>query len=418
MSVEELKKKYYGVEEYYLTFVDLYRDFTENEIMPRRRDLDGGPFRRDEELALRTFDELQKGLIDLGVQRAWFPPEVGGLGMPMVMEFATPALEELARGDVGLAVSVAIPAWVSLAAINAPNERVMREFGPLICGDEIYRTCFAMTEPAGGCNIEDPAQVGRTIQTTAKLDGDEWVINGQKLWPSGSGDANVYMTVCTTDPNKGEEGIALIYVPRETPGLSFGPREPKMGMIYTDFNGAIYYDDVRVPKYYRASDEPGRDAELFHDALSIGRIGSAALALGPAQATLEIVTEYTKNRYIVGRQVRERSMHAGMIADMAIAIEASRAYYLQVAKMYNQPEIYGRWGGTYLHGKGSGAKVFAADTAVMVTNKAMELMGSMGYAEEMHVEKYLRDVKIIQLWEGGAQLGRLDMVRSFYPVQW
>lgn len=417
MSVGELRKKYVGVADHYLQFIDVYRDFVDREIMPRRRDLDGGKFRKDEELALRTFEELHKGLIELGVQRGFFPTEVGGMGMPLSFELAVPTIEELARGDNGLAMHLLIPMWAFMAAIFAPNERVLRDFGPIICGSELSCACLAMTEPAGGCNLEDPSQCGRTIQTTARLDGDSWVINGQKLWPSASGIANVYMTVCTTDASKGDEGIALIYVPREAPGLTFGPREAKMGMIYTDYNGAVYYDDVRVPKEYRASG-PGRDAELFHEALAMGRIGSAALALGPAQATLEIVIEYAKDRYIVGKQVRERSMHAGIIADMAIAVEASRAYYIQVTKMFDQSEIFGKWGEPYLHGKASGAKVLASDTAVMVTNRAMELMGSMGYCEDMHVEKYLRDGKVIQLVEGGGQLGRLDMARSLYPVQW
>ena len=225
------------------------------------------------------------------------------------------------------------------------------------------------------------------------------------------------MTVCTTDANKGEEGIALIYVPRDTPGLSFGPPEAKMGVVYTEYNGPIYYEDVRVPKEYRAAG-PVTDAEIFHDTLAVGRIGTCALALGPAQGAFEIAVEYTKQRYIVGKQVRERSMHAGILADMAISLEAARSYYVQVCKMFDQPEVYGRMGGSYLHGKASGAKIFACDTAVMVTNRAMELMGSMGCSEEMHVEKYLRDAKVMQLVEGGGQLGRLDMARSFYPFQW
>ncbi|RPJ62538.1 MAG: acyl-CoA dehydrogenase [Dehalococcoidia bacterium] len=225
------------------------------------------------------------------------------------------------------------------------------------------------------------------------------------------------MTLCTTDASKGDEGVAIIYVPRETPGLSFGPPEAKMGLVYTEYNGAIYYDDVRVPKEYRAAG-PGIDSELLHDILTVGKIGTAALALGPAQAAFEIALEYTKSRFIVGKQVRERSMHAGMIADMAIALESARAYYIQVAKMMDRPDLYGRLGTPFMHGKASGAKVLACDTAIMVTNKAMELMGSMGCSEGMHVEKYLRDTKIMQLVEGGAQLARLDMARSFYPFEW
>ena len=160
----------------------------------------------------------------------------------------------------------------------------------MFCEDTPRCGCLAITEPAGGCNIEDAAEHGLTIRTTAKLEGDEWVINGEKMWPSGASVADIYCVVCTTDPKLKEEGLALIYVPRDTPGISFGKPEDKMGMKVTDVNAAIYFDNVRVPMEYRAGG-PGVDWQLFRNNISWGRLSSAPMALGNAQAVLEIVTE-------------------------------------------------------------------------------------------------------------------------------
>jgi alkylation response protein AidB-like acyl-CoA dehydrogenase len=252
--------------------------------------------------------------------------------------------------------------------------------------------------------------------TSARLDGNEWVINGTKRWPSEAGVAEVYLIVCTTDPeHQSDEGIALIYVPAATPGLSFGKPENKMGMRYTDVNADIYLDEVRVPKEYRAAG-PGEDCRLLRHVLSWGRLVSAPNAVGNAQAVFEIVVDYTGNRFYGGKQVREHSMQASIIADMAIAIESARAYYLMVSSMFDNRKIYGDHASDSMIAKASAAKVYAADVTVKVCNMAMELMGSYGYSKDFHVEKYLRDSKIIQLWAGGSHAARLDVARGYYPI--
>ncbi len=253
-----------------------------------------------------------------------------------------------------------------------------------------------------------------TIRTTAKLEGDEWVINGEKVWPSGASIADLYCVVCTTDPKQREEGLALIYVPKDTPGLSFGKPEDKMGMKITDVNTAIYFDNVRVPKEYRAG-KAGLDWKLFRNNISWGRLTSAPMTLGNAQAVLEIVTGYTATRSYGGKPVRNHSLQASMIADMAIGIESARALYLSVAATFNNRKKFGNPGDDFLMARASAAKAYACDVTEMVCNRAMELMGSYGYVREYHVEKYLRDSKIIQLWLGGGQLARLDVAQSYYP---
>ena len=383
------------------------RDYIDREVMPVRMQI-------DEDRAV--FDKCYEGLVKLGIQKRGYSTRYGGLAIRSAI-IVNAITEEIARGDCGLALHTLICPWIMGQAMGARNMTILDKYMPILCQDKPFTCCMALTEPAGGANIEDPAQHGRTIRTIARLEGDEWVINGEKMWPSGASIADLYGVVCTTDPNLGEEGVAFIYVPADTPGLSFGKPEDKMGMKLSDINTAIYFDNVRVPREYRASMEPGADWRLLCNALSWGRLTSAPQAIGAAQAVLEIVIEYTGNRFYSGKAVRQHTLQAAMLADMAIAVESARAYYLHVSAMFNNRDRYGLPGGDFLLAKASAAKVYACDVTEMVCGKAMELMGSYGYAREFHVEKYLRDSKIIQLWEGGPQLARLDAARGYYSME-
>lgn len=387
-----------------LAFLTVIRKYVDNEMMPVRLKL-------DEDYSV--FEKVYEGLVKLGIQKRGFSPEYGGLGIRSATTVCA-ITEELSRGDSGVSLHSLIIPWCLAGAMGARNKVLMDKFIPMFCGETPRCGCLAITEPAGGCNIEDAAEHGLTIRTRARLDGNEWVINGEKMWPSGASIADLYCVVCTTDPNQKEEGMALIYVPKDTPGLSFGKAEEKMGMKVTDVNTAIFFDNVRVPAAYRAGG-PGVDWQLFRANIGWGRLTSAPMTLGNAQAVLEIVIEYTKNRFYGGKSVRNHSLQAAMIADMAIGIESARAFYLSVAAMFNNRKKYGNPGEDYLMARASAAKVYACDVTETVCNRAMELMGSYGYARDYHVEKYLRDSKIIQIWLGGGQLGRLDVAQSYYP---
>ncbi len=387
-----------------LALLTTIRKYIDREVMPVRMQMD-----EDYE----AFRKAYEGLVKLGVQKRGFSPKYGGLGIRSAATICAIS-EEIARGDSGLSLHALIVPWCLAAAMGARNTAVMDKFIPMFCDDTPRCGCLALTEPAGGCNIEDGAEHGMTVRTRAEPDGDEWVINGEKMWPSGAGVADLYCVVCTTDPKQKEEGLALIYVPKGTPGLTFGKPEDKMGMKVTDVNAAIYFDNVRVPKEYRAGG-PGLDWKLFRNNISWGRLTSAPMTLGNAQAVLEIVTEYSATRAYGGKPVRNHSLQAAMIADMAIGIESARAFYLSVAAMFNNRKKFGAIGGDYMLGRASAAKVYACDVTETVCNRAMELMGSYGYVRDYHVEKYLRDSKIIQLWLGGGQLARLDVAQSYYP---
>jgi alkylation response protein AidB-like acyl-CoA dehydrogenase len=273
--------------------------------------------------------------------------------------------------------------------------------------------CLALTEPAGGCNIEDSIQQGRTIRTIANLEGEEWVINGQKLWPSNAGEAEVYITLCTTDPELGNDGITILFVPKDTPGLSFGEPEGKMGLTFTDVNAAIFFEDVRVPKDYCCGAPGGEGAEILHT-ITNGRLEDGPLSIGAAQAALETVIEYTGERYIQGKPVRDQSMHAGILGEMAAQVQNARASYMYAASMLDRPEEHGAPNSSLQIARASAVKMYTTQVAIEVILKAIELMGAAGYSAEYHVERYLRDVVMVRLWVGGPQLSSLDVARSHY----
>ncbi|MCP4752532.1 MAG: hypothetical protein GY866_16700 [Proteobacteria bacterium] len=418
VSILDLRKKYLGAPDATdedMQIVQAVREYVDKEIMPRRQDLDGG-WHRDEKLARETFEKVHQGLVDIGAQRAMWPEDFGGLGVSSAA--FEMMIEEISRGDAGLATHMGIINWVMLPAGRGGNMDVMMELIPKICDDKAHGCCMAITEPSGGANSEDPTQHGRTIQTIAKLEGDEWVINGHKIWPSGASVADIaYCVVCTTDPELGDDGVALIYVPPDAEGMSFSKPFQKMGMCWTDTNTEIFFENVRVPKKNRAAG-PVEDGKILHDIVGYGRSGTCGFALGAAQACFETVLDWTKNREIAGRPVRARSLHAGILGEMAQKIESARAYSMQVSRMVRSPELYGLPGEPFLLSKCSAAKEYACDVSVWVANKTMELMGSYGYAFDYNVEKYLRDIKILQLWLGGPQRAILDTALGYYSFEW
>jgi len=392
---------------------DLARDFTNQEIMPVRQKIDDD---EDHEV----IGQIMQGLSNIGFMKAVFPEKYGGSDIHSAITMVL-TLEEIARGDSGIAVALACCGWSFMPAIWANNQAVLDHFGPIFCGDDLRIGCFNMTEPGGssggsGCDIENPGMQGRKIATRAVLKGNKWVLNGQKIWATNSGIADAYLMVCTTDPQMGDEGVALIYVPGDAKGLSFGKFERKSGMA-ADRNTTTYLEDVTVPKEFRVSG-PGEDAKYFHANLSLGRLCSAAMAVGNAQGAFETVLDFTSDRVVgkAAKPIRDHSVCASMLADMAIGIETARITHLSASYRFDHPEEYGAIESLQQLSSASIAKVYAADMAVMVTNRAMELMGSYGYVRECDAEKYWRDCKIIQLWEGGAQLGRFDVCRAFWDL--
>ncbi|MBW2060733.1 MAG: acyl-CoA/acyl-ACP dehydrogenase [Deltaproteobacteria bacterium] len=385
------------------------RKFVDQEIMPVRDKIDD-----DTDHVL--INEILSKLDALGLFQAGSRSDEGGDAPRPTFVTNCIVIEEMSRGDAGIGMVAVISGWAMAPAITVRNREVMELFQSMAQKKSPCLACFAMTEPASGCDVENlPELHGRTIATRAVQDGDYWVINGAKRFPSSAGVSSLYCVACQADPEKGEEGIALIYVPADVKGLSFGKFEMKAG-LQADRNADIFFDDVRVPLSYRASG-PGRDAELLKSNLTNGRVGTAAAAIGVAKATFEEVLKYTGERVVAGKPIREHSIAAGILAEMAMGIEIAQAHCLQAAYMLSHPEEFGPPHSDAMLCQASITKNYATEMAIMVTNKAMELMGSYGYIRDYHVEKYWRDVKELQLWLGGAQLGRFDVVRGYYPYK-
>ncbi len=364
---------------------------------------------------------LKEVLVDLGLNSAFFPFEVGGADMPEPMALMNVFAEELARIDAGFATACICSVWGMVPILFKPhrNMKLLEEFGPKFCGEELYIGCHAMTESAGGADIENIGQMkGKTIQTTATLDGDDWIINGSKMWPTNSGTVgHLYVTVCTTkqgstDPND----FALILVPADAKGVKVGGAYQKCGMN-ADMNTDIWFDNVRVPKRYRLHG-PGDDLKYWRRAITIGSMASSAMSVGIMKAVYEIIKGYTTTRVVAGKPLKEHSIVADMLCDLAMSIESTSAWLWAYTREIDHPEIYGwdPWDERFLL-KSRGLSLHANIAVERACSRAMDYMGSYGYSREGDIEKFWRDQKVIGLWMGGKGLKTLENARYWYDLK-
>ncbi len=381
------------------------RDFTRKEIIPNTKKL---------EADYKFVEEVHQKLVDMGIQASGYPAEYGG-GDGSMTAMAI-ICEELAKGDGGISLSAGINWGIILKpAMIAQNKVVMDRFIPSFCRGKLAYACISMTDEAGGADSENPLLAGAGIKATARLEGDEYVINGDKAWPTHGGISECYLTVCTTDSSAGDDGVALIYVPKDTPGLTFGKPEKKM-LFRTSINTTVHYDNVRVPKELRVAG-PGMDANIYHLFEAATGHHSATISLGIAERAFEIVLDYTGTRMGGFKPVRQHSMVAGIIADMAIGLDMMRASIYNLSYMFDHIDTYGPpWSPQFIS-KAAATRVYAADMSVEIVNKGAELLGSMAISEDFPYEKCLRDAKITQLWLGGQQICRYRVARGYYDLK-
>jgi len=364
---------------------------------------------------------LKEVLVDLGLNAAFFPAEAVGTEMPDPMTMCCVIVEELARIDSGFATSCICSIWGFIPALLKPhrNMELCMEFGPKFCGDKLYMGCHAMTEPSSGADVENFGRMrGKTIQTTATADGDHWIINGHKIWPTNSGTvADLYTVVCTTkkgstDPND----FALVMVPADTEGVSTGNPYQKCGMS-ADMNTDIWFDHVKVPKRYRLHG-PGDDLKYWKRAIAMGNVGAAAMAIGVMKNVYEIIKKWTTERVIAGKPLKEHSICADMLSEIAMLIESTSAWMWQYAREMDRPDIYGwePWDERFVL-KSRGLALHANNAVERACSRAMDFMGSYGYAREFGIEKHWRDQKVIGLWMGGKGLKTLENARYWYDLE-
>lgn len=392
------------------------RQWGEDRYVPIRQNVDEDW--REHKLIKPLMKEV---LVDLGVNAAFFPAEVGGTEMPEPMALSNIVCEELARIDSGFATACICSIWGLIPILLEPHRNMvlLEEFGPKFCGEDLYVGGHVMTEPASGADIENVGRMhGRTIQTTARLEGNHWVINGHKIWSSNSGTVgDLFVLVCTTrkgsdDPND----FALILVPADTEGVSVGNPYQKAGMS-ADVNSDIWFSEVRVPERYRLHG-PGDDLKYWTRAITMGNIASAAMSVGVMKSVYEIIKRWTDERVIAGKKLKEHSLVADMLSEVAMLIESTSAWMWAYTRELDYPETCGWEPWDKRHElKARGLALYASNSVERACSRAMDFMGSYGYSREFDIEKHWRDQKMIGLWMGGKGLKTLENARYWYDLE-
>ena len=362
--------------------LDLVRELAEKELAPRAAEYEErGEFPRE---VFRTLGRA--GLLGLP-----YPEEHGGAAQPY--EVYLQCLEELSAGwlAVGLGVSVHTLACFPLAAYGTDEQRA--KWLPEMLGGELLGA-YCLSEPGSGSDAA-------ALSTRAVRQGDEYVVNGVKAWVTHGGEADFYNLMARTSDD-GSRGISTLLAPADTPGLRAAAPERKMGMK-SSTTAQIVLEDARVPAE-RLLGEEGIGFRIALSALDGGRLGIAACSVGVAQAALSAAVEYAKVRTQFRKPIVDFQGVAFMLADMATAVEASRALYLSAARKRDAGQPYGR--------DAAMAKLFASDTAMRVTTDAVQVHGGYGYVTEYPVERYMREAKVLQIVEGTNQIQRLVVSRS------
>ncbi len=315
------------------------------------------------------------------------PEEYGGMGGG-VMETVI-AVEELSKACGGISLAMAGSGLGTYPILLHGSEEQKKKYLPdLAAGKKL--AAFALTEPEAG------SDAGAT-RTTAKKEGNEYVLNGTKQWITNGGEAEIYTVIAMTDKSKGSRGASAFIVERGTPGFEFGKKENKMG-IRASATRELIFQDCRIPEENLISKE-GMGFMVAMKTLDKSRPGVAAQALGIAAGALEEAVKYSRQRKQFGKSIASFQAIQFMLADMATQVEAARALVYQTARYIDS--------GAKKYSKFSAmCKLFAADVAMKVTTDAVQVFGGYGYMKEYPVEKMMRDAKITQIYEGTNQIQR------------
>ncbi|WP_404348309.1 acyl-CoA dehydrogenase [Sutcliffiella horikoshii] len=361
----------------------MVRDFAKNEVEPTAAE-------RDEE---ERFDmDIFKKMADLGLTGIPFPEEYGGIGSDYLAYCI--AVEELSR--VCASTGVTLSAHTSLASWPiykyGTEEQKQKYLVPLAQGTSIGG--YGLTEPGSGSDAGG-------MRTTAKLDGDHYVLNGSKIFITNGGIADIYVVFAVTDPTSKHKGTSAFIVEADFPGFSVGKKEKKLG-IRSSPTTEIIFEDCRVP----VANMLGAEGEGFKVAMTTldgGRNGIAAQAVGIAQGALDAAVAYAKERVQFGKPIAAQQGVSFKLADMATTVEASRLLTYQAAWRESESLSYGL--------ESAMSKLFAGDTAMKVTTEAVQVFGGYGYTKDYPVERYMRDAKITQIYEGTQEIQRLVISR-------
>lgn len=359
--------------------------FVADVVRPKAREVDeSGEFNWE---AVRKGGPL--GLLGLNI-----PESYGGAGVDAIS--AAIAIEELGWGCGSTALAFAAHNGLgTLPLVNYGSETLKRTWLPRVADGRGRLAALALTEPGAGSDIQGG------VTTRAEKIGNEWVINGNKMWCTNAGIAEYIITLVRTDPRGGSRSLSLILVPTDTPGLRIGPPEKKMG-LHGSPTHAVTYDNVHVPLDNLVGEE-GRGLQQALATLDSGRISIGALAVGLAQAAFEYARDYAKERRAFGQRIADFEAIQWMLADAATEIEAARTLVYRAAWLKEQGRPFSK--------EASMAKLFATEMAERVCRNAIQIFGGYGYSREYPVERIYRDARLMTIGEGTSEIQRLVIAR-------
>ncbi len=359
------------------------RTFAEQEVQPRAKALDAeDAFPRD----------LWQRLIELQLTGVIIPERYGGAGLDMVSYMLT--IEEISRVCAGLAVALSVHISVATSPILLFGTDQQRERFVVPMAKGALLGGFAQTEPNAGSDAAG-------ITTTASRREGGWVLNGTKTFIT-NGDGDVFVTTAKTDPAAGHKGITTFIVTKELDGFSLGVKEDKMG-IRASTTYELLFTDMFVPDD-QVLGLPGEGFRIAMATLDASRIGIGAQAIGIAQGAFDQALAYAQQRQAFGGPIGRFGAIQQMLADMAVRLESARLLVYQAAWRKDR--------GLDVNKQASMAKLFASETATFVTNKAVQIHGGYGYIKEYDVERYYRDAKVTELYEGTSEIQRLVIARQ------
>jgi len=375
--------------DFYLTeeqkmFQSMVRDFATNVVKPEASKI-------DEEGKFPA--EIFKKASELGIFGIGIDEKYGGSGMDYLS--MTLCSEELSKACAGF--STIFLADLSLACYPiykfGSEEQKKKYVTPIATGEKIC--CFALTEPGAGSDAG-------AMQTTATREGDNFVLNGNKIFITNGAEASITVVFASEDKSKGNKGISAFIVESNTPGYSVGKLEHKMG-IHGSSTTELVFENCKIPKSNQLG-ESGKGLRYAMESIDSSRVTVAAQALGISQAAFEDALAYSQTRIQFGKPLAQHQAIQWMLADMATQIDAARLLVYRAAWLKDQGKPYMK--------EAAMAKLYAGEVSSFVTNKALQIHGGYGYCRDYPMERYLRDAKITEIYEGTSEMQRMTIARA------
>ncbi|MHC0036551.1 acyl-CoA dehydrogenase [Pseudoneobacillus sp. C159] len=361
----------------------MVRDFAAAEIAPFVEKMEQGQFPR----------EIVKKMGELGLMGIPVPEAYGGVEMDFMSYII--AINELSKVSATIGVILSVHTSVGTNPIlYFGTEEQKQKYIPRLASGE-YLGAFCLTEPSAGSDAG-------SLKTRAERRGDEYVLNGAKVFITNGGEADVYIVFASTNSAAGSKGVTAFIVEKDTPGLVIGKDEHKMG-LHGSRTVQLTFEDMRVP-VENVLGEEGGGFKIAMANLDAGRIGIAAQALGIAEAALEAARGYARERVQFGKPIAAQQGISFKLADMATSVEAARLLVYRAADMRNRGLKCGK--------EASMAKLFASRTAVEVATEAIQVFGGYGYTEDYPVERYFRDAKVTEIYEGTSEIQRIVISKT------